>query len=399
MNQLIEIVKISGISNIVLFFSFILAGCSSLFESDNQEAPIELVDYTPRIAIETLWSKSIGSGNAEQIAKLIPVFNRDRIFIADYEGQVYALDAKSGDSIWNVDVGTQLSSGPGLAIDCVLLGTNKAEVIALIEHDGKELWRERVSSEVVAISKSTVDDIAVIHTLDGRLHGLNAVTGERKWIYERTEPALTLRGGSTPLIERGTVIAGLANGMLVNLDLASGEPRWEVAVTQSRGRSELERIVDVDADYVIQDGMVYVATYQGEVAAVDIATGVVMWRRKMSVYTGLSVDDLHLYVTDAKSRVWALDLSDGSALWQQDALLNRKLGAPAILGNYIVIGDLDGFVHLIFSDDGIQHNRLRIDSSPITAPPVVVDDIAYVYSDDGELTAFGLAPITATVTE
>jgi len=378
---------------LIAIVSILFTSCSSLFESDNQAPPTELTEYEQHINIKILWTKNTGNGNEGSALRLIPVFYNDRLFIADKEGEVQVLDAKNGETIWNVDTQTQLSSGPGLGIEQVIVGTNKAEVIALAENDGHELWRILVSNQVAAISR-IINDLVIIHTVDGRLHALHAETGEKRWDYARTEPTLTLRGGSSPIIDKEAVIAGLSNGILVNLNVATGEPYWETAVTQSRGRSELERIVDIDVDPIIQDRTIYAATYQGDVAGIDQATGAITWRRKMSVYAGMALDSLHLYITDATSRVWALYLQDGTNVWQQEALLNRRLTAPAVMDNYILVGDLDGYVHFLSRDDGTEQGRIRIGSDPITVQPLVIDDIAYVYADDGDVTALTLVTDT-----
>jgi outer membrane protein assembly factor BamB len=379
----------------LLSINFALHGCSSLFESDNQLPPTELVDYENQVNVKILWTKNVGDGNANQALRLMPVFKQDRIYIADLAGEIQALDAKTGERIWIIDTQTQLSSGPGLGTDQIIVGTNKAEVIAVAESDGHELWRALVNNQVAAIS-TVPNETVVVHTIDGKLHALNADTGKKIWDYSRTEPALTLRGGSSPIIDDNAVIAGLSNGILINLNLATGEPNWEAIVTQSRGRSELERIIDIDIDPIIQDNMVYTATYQGDVAGIDLITGVITWRRKMSVYSGMTFDNLHLYVTDANSRVWALYLQDGVDVWQQEALLHRRLTAPAILGNYIIVGDLDGYVHFLSRDDGSQQGRIHIASDPIITPPLVINETAYVYSDDGDISALTLITDNST---
>jgi len=385
----------------ILLLSASLGGCGSLldptswFESDNQEPPAALTDYPSTLTIQTLWSRSTGAGNAGQALRLAPVYDQGHIFIADYEGQVQALDVGSGQPVWTVQTKAPISGGPGVGGGKVLVGTRKAEVIALREDDGSELWRARVSSEVLSVPR-TADGTVVVHTVDGRLYGLSAENGERKWTYDRSEPVLTLRGSSSPVIDRSSVITGFSNGVLVSLTLGTGEPRWEVVVTPPHGRSELERIVDIDADPVVRDGMVYVGSYQGEVAGVGEDTGVVLWRRQMSSYAGMATDWRRLYATDAASRVWALDQQDGSALWKQEKLLHRRLTAPAILGDYVLVGDLEGYVHWLSYDDGSQKARVRVSSSPIGTAPLVVDEIAYVYADGGTLTALAPAPSTNT---
>lgn len=374
----------------ILLLGTVLGGCSTLFESDNQEPPAELVTYSPSIAVNTMWSVDTGAGNAGQSLNLVPAISKQYIFVADYDGLVQAVNIDNGEVIWSTNTKTVLASGPGLGNDKILLGTRKAEIIALSVNQGQELWRTNVSSEVLAIPRAA-ESTAVVYSVDGRIYGLNADTGKRKWIYNRDEPALTLRGSSSPVLSNGTVTAGLSGGILVSLILATGEPRWETVVTQPQGRSELERIVDIDTDPLIQDGQIYVATYQGEVVSVDSTTGTLLWHRKMSVHKNMATDGQRLYVTDATSRIWALDMHSGAALWQQAGLLRRNLTSPAVVGEYVVIGDLDGYVHWLSREDGSQLARTKVSSSPITTPPLVKNSIAYIYTDNGILAALTAA--------
>jgi outer membrane protein assembly factor BamB len=382
---------------LILLPSVLLAGCGTMldpttwFESDNQEPPAELTDYEPTLSIRTLWSRDTGAGSADQELRLVPAYHQGRIFVADSEGQVQALDVGSGEPVWTVQTETPISGGPGVGNGKVMFGTRKAEIIALREEDGSELWRTRVSSEVLSVPQAA-EGTVVVHTVDGRLYGLSTDSGEHKWTYDRSEPVLTLRGSSSPVIDRSNVITGFSNGVLVSLTLATGEPRWEVVVTPPHGRSELERIVDIDTDPVVRDGMVYVGSYQGDVAGIGQDTGVVLWRRRMSSYAGMAADWRRLYVTDASSRVWALDEQNGSALWKQEKLLHRRLTAPVLLGDYVLVGDLEGYVHWLSYDDGSQKARVRVSSSPISIAPQVVDEVAYVYADDGTLAALAPSP-------
>ncbi len=356
------------------------------FESDNQKPPAELTEYEARLNPSIAWTQRIGSGSEEQYLKLVPAVLQGRVIGSDSDGRVQASDAQSGARIWSNDLEAPVAGGPGVGEGLVLLGTRDAQLIALDEASGAPLWRTTLSSEVLSVPRIR-DGIVVVHTIDGKLFGLNARDGSRRWLYERTEPVLTLRGNSSPVISRSSVIAGFANGKLVSIDLSGGTAQWETQITAPRGRTELERIVDIDADPVIYDGMIYVATYQGEVAAVTEDTGVVLWRRKLSAHAGLAAHWRHVYVTDAEDRLWALDPSNGSALWKQDKLLNRQLSAPAILDDYVLVGDLEGYVHWLAQEDGSQLARLRIASAPIRSAPTVVDGIAYVYADDGTLAA------------
>ncbi len=376
----------------LLLTTLTLGGCSSIpdpfgwMESDNQEPPAELTEFKPSVSIDTLWSRDTGEGSEEQYLRLVPAIYQGRIIVADGEGMVQSLDVKTGASVWKVETEAPISGGPGVGEDLVLVGTRDAEVIALNESDGTQLWRSHLTSEILSVPR-VAEGTVVVHTIDGKLYGLDAGTGEQTWVYDRTVPILTLRGNSSPVIRGSNIISGFASGKLVNINLYSGEPQWEVLITPPRGRSELERIVDIDADPVISDGMVYVCTYQGEIAAVSEDTGVVMWRRELSSHAGLDADWRAIYITDAEDRVWALEPRNGAGLWRQEKLLNRRLTTPAILDDYILFGDLEGYVHWLYYEDGALAARVEVADAPISSAPIVVNDVAYVYADDGTLTA------------
>ncbi len=376
----------------LLLTTLTLGGCSSIpdpfgwMESDNQEPPAELTEFKPSVSIDTLWSRDTGEGSEEQYLRLVPAIYQGRIIVADGEGMVQSLDVKTGASVWKVETEAPISGGPGVGEDLVLVGTRDAEVIALNESDGTQLWRSHLTSEILSVPR-VAEGTVVVHTIDGKLYGLDAGTGEQTWVYDRTVPILTLRGNSSPVIRGSNIISGFASGKLVNINLYSGEPQWEVLITPPRGRSELERIVDIDADPVISDGLVYVCTYQGEIAAVSEDTGVVMWRRELSSHAGLDADWRAIYITDSEDRVWALEPRNGAGLWRQEKLLNRRLTTPAILDDYILFGDLEGYVHWLYYEDGALAARVEVADAPISSAPIVVNDVAYVYADDGTLTA------------
>jgi len=370
----------------------VVGGCSSIpdpmgwIEEDNQAPPEELTEYQPSVKPTSRWSTDTGAGSDEQYLKLVPAFYGDQVFVADNEGEVRSLSRSNGKTSWSRDTEAPVSGGPGVGDGVVLVGTRDAEVIALDADNGEELWRKRLSNEILSVPQ-VAGGISVVRTIDGRVYGLDTTSGDQIWVYDRTVPVLTLRGDSSPVIDGSNVVVGFANGKLINLDLYTGDPRWDTLVSPPRGRTELERIADIDADPVIDGGVIYVSTYQGEVAALALVNGMVGWRRDISSYSGMALDSRQLYVTDAKGRVWALDRFNGASLWKQEKLLNRRLTAPAVLGDYILVGDLEGYVHFLSYDDGSQKGRVEVSGAPITAPPRVVDDVAYVFSDDGKLTA------------
>ncbi|MDX1434369.1 MAG: outer membrane protein assembly factor BamB [Gammaproteobacteria bacterium] len=367
-----------------------LGGCATVGDwfggEDNTQPPAELVDFEPRIELTTLWSRSVGAGADSQYLKLAPAVGGQRVYAANHDGRVSAFDAASGDEVWDQSTDLPISGGPGIGADAVFVGTSNGDVLALGNEDGAVKWRARVSSEVLACPRAA-EDVVVIRTIDGKLFGLDAGDGERLWVYDRTVPVLTLRGTSSPALAEGIAVAGFDSGRLVCLALATGQTLWEASVAVPRGRSELERMVDIDADPVIVGNVVYVVSYQGRVAAVDLRNGEVLWRRDMSSHAGLGVDRINVYVTDESSHVWALDRRSSASVWRQTQLQARRLTPPAVFASYVVVGDFEGYVHWLDRDDGSFAARAHVDSSGILAAPVATPEALYVYGAGGELSA------------
>lgn len=379
---------------LIIVSGLILSGCSSLnfFSSEDEDPPAELVEFEPALQVNTLWSRSVGKGSKKQQVKLEPFVYQGQVVVADRSGNVFALDQEDGERIWTADTELQLSGGPGVADGLVVLGTSDAEVIALDLFTGEQLWQVRVSSEVLS-APLIIDGVVVVHTIDGKIVGLSPSDGSLRWTYARSVPVLTLRGSSSPVAGDLKVITGLANGKLVALNPTNGNALWETSITSPSGRSELERMADIDGDPIVRDGVVFVTTYQGELAAVSEETGVVLWKRELSAYRGASADWRSLYITDAQDSVWAFDPRNGSAVWRQNKMRGRKLTAPAVLDEYIVVGDLNGYIHWLHHEDGRIVARNRISSHRISANPKVIGDTVYVYSSDGKIAALSVAKL------
>ena len=365
----------------------LLAGCA-LRGKDNREPPAALTSIEQKVRLATVWERRVGSGHDGQFVNLVPAFIGDRIYLADRKGRVFALEAGNGREIWEVNTRARISAAVDAGEGLVVLGTSDGEVLALDMQDGAERWRVRVPSEVLAVPRIDRGRV-VVQTIDGSLTGLDAANGERRWVHDRTMPPLTLRGSSTPALAGGAVLAGFANGRLALFGVEDGRPVWDLPVAEARGRSELERMVDLDADPVIDGAMAYAVSYQGQVAAVDMRAGQVDWRREMSAYAGLAVDFNQVYITDDHSEVWALNRRNGASLWKQGALRLRELTAPAVFRDLVVVGDFEGYLHQLSRQDGDLVGRLRTDSRGIAALRVVGDRL-YVLGKGGVLTALRL---------
>ena len=371
-----------------------LTGCGTVADyfqggTDNIEPPAELVGFTPAIDLQVVWKRRIGSGADDAYLKLNPATDGESIYVADRNGSVRAFDATTGAPGWSQDTDAPVSGGPGVGATVVAVGTSDGQVIALDRRSGQIRWRARVTSEVLS-APAEGSGVVVARTIDGKLFGLDAVTGKRLWVYDRTVPVLTLRGTSAPVIHDDVVVAGFDSGRMVGVALADGQQLWESAVAAPSGRSELERMVDIDADPVVVDDVIYAATFQGRVSALALYSGNVLWQRDMSSHAGLAVDGGEVFVTDDNSHVWALERSSSASLWRQSELQARAVSAPAVFREFVVVGDLEGYVHWLRREDGSFAARVRVDGGAIVAVPLALAGAVYVYSSGGTLTALAV---------
>ena len=268
----------------------------------------------------------------------------------------------------------------------VLLGTLKGEVIALDAASGEEKWRARVTSEVLS-APATNGDIVVVQTQDDRLIGLEASTGTQRWIYENSPAVLTLRGTGAPVVTNHLAIAGLSTGKVIAVDTQRGLPVWEQRVAVPQGRSELDRVVDIDGGLLLSGTTLYVVTYQGRLAGLDLESGRVLWQRDASSYVGVAEGFGSVYVSQASGTVEGIDERSTSALWSNDSLARRELSAPAVFSSYVAVGDIEGYLHLLSQVDGRFVARERIDSDGLRVRPLVVGDTLYAFGNSGKLVA------------
>lgn len=370
----------------------LLAGCgtfadpTSWFASADVIEPSELVDLDNRIEPEVAWSRQVGVGADAHHLALRPAVTAERVFVADAEGIVLAIGREGGRLAWEVELDTPVSGGPGVGEGLVLLGTADGEIIALETGDGELRWRARAPSEVLSVP-AIYNGTVVAHTVDGKLVGLEATTGEERWRYEREVPVLSLRGVGSPVIVDGIIYLGLAGGKLVALRSDNGGLLWEANITIPGGRSELQRLADIDGDPLVVGGGVFAATYQGEVAAIERRSGRVAWRTEMSVYGGLAADPQGIYVADDEGRVHGIDPRSGDIRWTQEALMHRHLSDVVALQETVVVGDFEGYLHWLDAEDGSLLARTRVGGDPITRGLVAEDDTLYVLGDDGDLAA------------
>lgn len=358
---------------------------------DNSEPPAELKPLeTTSVVPHVLWEASIGKGHEQAFVNLVPAASDNLVYAADHRGVVEARDRLKGDRVWSVELELPLSSGPVYADGRLFLGTGNAEFLALDAANGALLWKTTVSSEVTALPQVQGDTV-VIRTNDGRLASFDVRTGGVRWYHERSVPALSIRSRGSPAISSDQVLDGYGGGKLSALSLDDGKPVWEVTVAIPHGRSEVERLVEVDADPLVKGDTVFVTGYQGGVAALSLEGGDVLWRQdNPSSYQGMALNRRSLFISDTASDVWQLDARSGVDLWKQTELHQRRLTRPVLLEQYLMVGDFEGYLHILSQDDGGVVGRIRIDDTPIEVPPLVYDDVVYVYTNGGVLAAVTL---------
>ncbi len=355
--------------------ALLLAGCQSMsdgwnrmFGSGPTVKPAPLVTIQPRATPRILWQGSVGAADKNVF---FPARTGRTVYAVGASGGVAGFDVTSGATVARFDAGQRVSGGVGAGDGLVLLGTIRGEVLAF-DSSGKPLWKAQLSGDVLAppgIQEGTV----VARTGDGRVYGLDAASGKQKWLYQRPAPSLTVRTHSGVLIERGAVFAGFPGGRLVGLALSNGNVGWEAVVSLPRGTTELERVSDITSLPVLDGQRLCAVAYQGRVGCFDSTRGTALWSREISSLTGLGVDERNLYVTDEKNAVLALDKNSGANLWRQDKLAGRNVSAPLAIGRYVVVGDLEGYVHVMSREDGSFAARIATDGSAINAQPLSLD--------------------------
>jgi outer membrane protein assembly factor BamB len=379
--------KLAGSGQAFLLAALVLGGCASTDESIPDWAgvkgdvePAKLVAFPETARFDVRWHNNIADLGAELLQ---PALTRDAIYSASARGNLTRLDRAIGKQVWRIQTGIIISGGVASGDGLVLIGGDKGEVLAYGE-DGKLKWKSVVSSEVLSISQVS-DGMIMVRSGDGRIAGLNAADGKRVWMYERSTPALVVRSHAGVTIQRGVAYAGFAGGKLAALSIKDGEVLWEAQVSQPRGNTELERISDITSDPVVDDEQVCAIAFQGRIACFDTAQGSLIWNRDISSDKGIMILRKYLYLTEPGGAVIALDKTTGSTTWKNGQLLSRGITAPYALENFVVVGDFEGYLHGLNSNDGNFVARTKLEGGAIVAPPREMDDGLLVQTRSGEL--------------
>lgn len=367
---------------IILLSAFLLA-CG---DSDNTEPPAELVDFEPSLSINELWSVDTGAGVEQLYVKLFPLILQDRVVVTDREGKVSAYNIEDGSELWQTELNIVVSGGMGGDEEHLVL-TSRNGYVYLLNKNGELVWKVDTTSEVLMPAQIGAD-LIIIRSVDGRISALSLEDGSVRWTYKRDVPALTLRGNSSPIIKQGYVFNGLDSGRLIALDLVDGSTVFDILVAAPAGRSELERLVDIDGSPGIVGDTLYIASYQGKTVSIDIRRGQLNWSRKLSAYSGVEYAASGLYLSDDKDHIWALQANNGATLWKQEKLQARGITRPVVMDKALVVADFEGYIHWLSAFDGHFLARIDTDDSGILVPPIVHDERLYVITREGELSAF-----------
>ncbi len=372
-----------------LFLLCILTACSG--EKDNSQPPVPLTDIEDDLFLELNWKLDTRASSNSASYRLRPLLVGDRLYSIDTSGLVSGIDVATGRKLWKFD--TELPTITGLGgNDEILIATSRDGVVAAyrqIEEGLELLWSTRINSEIRAVP--VVDNGQVlVRSVDGKLRSLSVSDGAEQWLVSHRVPVLSLTGNSEPLVAGELVFSGFDDGKLVAYDRKTGQTRWESTISLPSGRTEVERLVDLDGRFVLHNGVIYIAAFQGRLAAVQAVSGDLLWSRQFTSFQSIAIDDHAIYLSAESSDIWSIDLRTGSAFWRQDVLYARKVTAPSIIGDNLVVADLDGYLHWFDKQDGKLVGRIRTSEARNYIQPITWQDSVLTLDKFGFLSSVSL---------
>jgi outer membrane protein assembly factor BamB len=369
---------------VVLGAAFItLAGC----KDKEIDPPAELGDIVTKRVVHRTWSTGLGGDSKRLRLALRPMVVDGTVYAASHDGEVVAISAANGKHLWTAKTKLALSAGPEVDGGLVVLGSSDGDIVALDAANGSERWRKSIGSEVLA-RPLIAKDVVVIRTVDGHVEGMAVTDGTQRWAVDEQVPRLTLRGTAPPVLAGDRIIAGFDSGKVLAIDPRNGDVLWDAIVNAPHGRTELERLADIDSPARVSGDDVFVVGFQGRVAMLAIDSGQIWWARDASSYRGFTMDDDNIYLTNSDSVVIAMKRADGAVLWEQDSMKRRGLTAPALDGDALVVGDFEGYVHWLDKATGEIVARQKTDGDRITNAAVTTDEGVFVQTDSGKVVAF-----------
>jgi outer membrane protein assembly factor BamB len=375
-----------------LLLVLLLGGCGIFGKKDEPiEGPAALTEIEPVLNVRKAWEFRAGTGSGKLDLALRPMVEGARVYAAGRNGRVHALDLETGRGQWTTDTRLNLSAGPAVGHGMVIVGSSSGLIIALDAADGAERWRSQLSGEVLA-KPALSASVVVVRTVDGRLRGLAADNGRELWMVEHQPPRLSLRGTASPVVVGNVVVAGFDTGRIGAYSLRDGEPLWENILAIGRGRTEVERLADINATPYVIGQDIYAVSYRGRLANLALETGRILWTTEMSSYNGLSVDWTTVYVTEANGELVAVNRSSGAELWRQDALRMRRLTAPTPIGESVVVGDFEGWLHWLDAVTGTIQARFRAGRGAFITAPASSGELLVVQDENDRVYALRAEP-------
>jgi outer membrane protein assembly factor BamB len=371
---------------VLLLLFFLLTACAGLGD-DNTPSPTALTSYPFQFQPVPLWSMVTGGGMDKDFLRLGPVIKDGQVFVSNKSGLVTAVTLSNGHKLWQAKLKQPISSSPAVGEGAVVFASMQPQLIALEAESGDLLWQTALPNQVLA-SPVIHQGHVIVKTVDGKVLAFALKTGRPLWSYNHAAPTLVLRVSSMPRIIGNKVLIGFSDGTLTALNLNDGRLLWERTIAYPQGVTQADQLVDIAADPRLDNQTIYIATYQGKLSAISLQTGQIQWQRPFSSYSGLALGK-NLYVTDSKGGVWAFDRSTGQVLWHNRLLRNRGLTAPVIMGNSLVLGDKEGYLHWLAQVDGHPLARVLVhDSASIAAAPRVSYPLVCVLTQQGGLSAW-----------
>ena len=364
----------------------LLAAC----DKNKFDPPAELTEFRATAKVQRVWSAGVGGGKPALRLGLGLALDGDKVFAAGHNGDVVAYDVQTGRRLWQTDTKLPLTGGPGVGNGLVVAGASHGDLVALDAATGARKWQAHINSEILSAPAITAE-LVLLRTVDGRLSAFKTSDGTLLWSAEQQVPRLSLRGAAAPSADAEVVVSGFDNGRVMAVQLRNGDTLWDVNVAPPTGKSELERLNDIDTQVKIVENDIYAVSFQGKVARVDRETGQVQWSRDMSSYSGLATDEDGLYVSSSQGSVVKIGRRTGVEMWKQDVLKNRRLSPPVVVGSLVAVVDLQGYMHFLDAATGELAARVKTGGDRVTAAPVVNGNTVIVIDNDGHISALRVA--------
>jgi len=373
----------------VAILFIMLTGCNTFFDKDNTQPPTPLKDFSATKQAKQLWQTQANASSKNENIKLIPALANNTIFTVSPQGTLTAINKETGKIIWQADTKQSITSGVTTNNSLIFIGTKQGYLLALNQNNGELVWKKNIASEILAPAAAN-NEVALVKSIDGNLTALSTKDGHQLWHFQEKSPDLILRGGSSPQIKNDSVFAGFENGTLVRLDLKSGKQIWQENIAEPKGIFSVQRMIDIDANPAVTDTRVFVVTWQGQLAALNISNGNIIWSTNASSIAGLAHDKDRIYLADQQGNIRAYNANDGKLIWQQNQLIARNLSSPAIIKNNLLVGDAEGWLHWINKETGQFVARSKASDSAIESAPLIENNIAYISTKNGQISKWTL---------